>query len=209
VIAARGAIVLTGGTHAGEDAVKNSAIAGAGSSPWIGVERSKTISSSIFDSGFVINSDLDHKRNYLEACLCDAAIGLKGGDGTLSEVTFSLSLGRPVAFVGDDWKEQCCLEGTNSLQVLSSMVNRSFNRVLRTLSGKPSLDKILNEQVIREGLNHLPAYKYFSFKNNPEDILEWILQELSGRTLEGRFPAIQGYDSVANAYENWLCEHGM
>ena len=85
-IAQRGHILLTGGTGP-EDSVKNIAIHGAGKLPWNGVDRQKkVIHGNIVNEneldGFVIDSDLGHKRNYLEAHMCDAAIGLEGGDRT-------------------------------------------------------------------------------------------------------------------------------
>jgi uncharacterized protein (TIGR00725 family) len=98
LIAGRSHILLTGGTRPGTNPVRESAILGAGSSPWVGVGRANKIDAAELDRGFVIYTDLGHKRNYLEACLCDAAIGLTGGDGTVSEVTFSLALQRPVVF---------------------------------------------------------------------------------------------------------------
>src|SRR5262245_18631791 len=90
IIAKRKQILLTGGREPGEKPVKKRAIKGllrADSSwPWIGVDRGASSPAPLsFGSGFVIDTDLGHRRNYLEACLCDAAIGLKGGDGTSSE----------------------------------------------------------------------------------------------------------------------------
>jgi hypothetical protein len=99
-IAEENQILLTGGTRPARDAVKNSAICGAGSSPWVGVDRASPGNTDWSTApepgfGFLVRSDLDHKRNYLEACMCDAAIGLQGGIGTESRRTVrSTSLSR-------------------------------------------------------------------------------------------------------------------
>jgi len=212
IIAQKGHILLTGGTRAGTDSVKHSAIDGVGSSPWVGVDRAKTIDASESDGGFIIQTDLDHKRNYVEACLCDAAIGLKGGDGTLSEVTFALSLQRPVALLGDHWKHDWFLDAPNRLKTLSSMVDRAFSRVGKQPSGKPSLDAVFNERVIRDGLNQLPPYNYLTATNTPEDAVDWIIGSLyaSGdKRLAGAFPFIEGYERVAAQYDEWLTKHAI
>ncbi len=110
IIADRKQILLTGGKGTGTKTVKDSAIDGVGSSPWRGVDRPKMIpeNAGCYENGagFVIVSDLDHKWNYLEAALCDAAIGLEGKEGTYSEVVCALSLRRPVALIGNSWDEK-------------------------------------------------------------------------------------------------------
>jgi predicted Rossmann-fold nucleotide-binding protein len=86
-IAERQQILLTGGVKQEEDSVKGRAIKGAGSSPWVGVERKQSVGDELPDEPeqhFCIVSDLDHMRNYLEAHMCDAAIGLAGDEGTVS-----------------------------------------------------------------------------------------------------------------------------
>jgi hypothetical protein len=51
-----------------------------------------------------------HQRNFVEACLCDAAIAIGVSKGTSSEALFSLYLRRPVALVG--WKDAGDLPAT-------------------------------------------------------------------------------------------------
>ena len=102
-VAQRGGIVLSGGTGPGKEAVKESAIKGAGNHPWIGVDPNGPIGVEKNGAGLIVHTGLGHKRNYLEAHLCDAAVAIKGDDGTVSEATFALSLGRPVALAGSGW----------------------------------------------------------------------------------------------------------
>src|SRR5689334_14318716 len=96
-----GAIVLTGGTGPDDSAVKGAAIRGAGGTAgaWIGVARSpQAAPPTPPDASYVVvTPGWSHKRNFVEACLCDAAIALRGTtQGTASEVLFSYFLGRPV-----------------------------------------------------------------------------------------------------------------
>jgi predicted Rossmann-fold nucleotide-binding protein len=102
-------IVLTGGADpGGDESVKNRALVGpaarAGRS-WIGVLRGSKLGERHIGSGLVLETTLGHRRNYLEACLCDAAIALPGDRGTLSEAVSTLCLHKPVVFVGDEWQQ--------------------------------------------------------------------------------------------------------
>jgi hypothetical protein len=51
---------------------------------WIGVSRKAPNPNFVSsDMSGEIQTDLDHKRNFLKACLCDAAIALEGGPGCI------------------------------------------------------------------------------------------------------------------------------
>jgi uncharacterized protein (TIGR00725 family) len=209
IIAQRSHILLTGGTRPSTARVSESAIDGVRSSAWVGVARSNKIVTEPWNSGLVIYTDLGHKRNYLEAHLCDAAIGLSGGDGTVSEVTFSLALQRPVVLVGDDWKKSGCLDDASRPAVLMSMVNRAFNRVGRESSGRPDLDALLNESAISAALAHLPPYMYLASSEPVEDAVDWIENVFKTRAKSGHFPTLKGYESLAAEYEEWLSKRGV
>jgi hypothetical protein len=211
-IAKKGSITLTGGTKPGEKYVKERAIKGAGSSPWIGVERrrrapagfaTKTPYCCKRDSWFVIYSDFEHRRNYLEAYLCDAAIAIKGGEGTTSEVTFAFSLRRPVALIGE-WPDPI------TPKELDKMIADSFKRVGKAPSGNPDLDRLLNEPAIRNGLSTLPAFKNFAMTNsaeNAKNIVDWILRKIPPSSRLGDFPKLQGYEeNVWPDYREWLAK---
>lgn len=111
-IATAGHILLTGGTGTTGKQVKNQAISGAAATQvpalparWIGVDRdTERVGHYAGAGGFVVETDLGHKRNCLEACLCDGAVALEGKEGTASEAVACLALGKPVAFVGSAWK---------------------------------------------------------------------------------------------------------
>lgn len=99
--------LLTGGAGVGET-VSNQAIIGAKDTGgrFIGVVRrgddcTRRPSFRNEDGGLLLEFVVGHKRNYIEACLCDVAIAMEGGAGTMSEVICCLSLGRKVILVGN------------------------------------------------------------------------------------------------------------
>jgi len=211
IIAEEKQILLTGGTGPAKDSVKNSAILGVGSSPWVGIDRKTSVGaewSKEPERGFLIRSDLDHKRNYLEACLCDAAIGLKGDKGTLSEVTCSLSLQRPVAFVGDHWKGVCDLDADRS-RARNLLVDATLKRFDES-RGSNALDLLLTLEVIRGGLDGLLRYKYFDSRTTAIVVVGWIKSVLpDAEGFAGHFPSVKGHETVAAPYEEWLTEHAV
>lgn len=98
-IARAGAVLLTGGVGNSAAEVKEQAIDGAvaAGGAWVGVENSGTLTPPRrVRGGLVVSPGVGHRRNFIGAALCDAAIALSGEDGTASEVVFALALGRPV-----------------------------------------------------------------------------------------------------------------
>jgi predicted Rossmann-fold nucleotide-binding protein len=101
-------LVLTGGDNPRGKGAKNEALAapdGRLDRGWIGVTRDGRVDVRTPRPGLVLDTDLGHRRNYLEACLVDGALALPGEEGTISEATATLCLGKPVVFVGDFWLE--------------------------------------------------------------------------------------------------------
>jgi hypothetical protein len=201
-------ILLTGGTGPALKPVKNRAIRGAHPRPWIGVDRKK--SGQVFRSseqpvGFSICSDLDHYRNYLEAHMCDAAIGLDGGDGTKSELTCALALKRPVAFVGDDWTPDYDLDN-NPRVAINRLVDATFRRFAES-DGSTALKDTVTEKWVRMGLGEPPPYMYFESQASAADVVDWIKRVLpDGVELQGSFPTVRGHEGVAEEYRIWLAE---
>ena len=99
-MAARGFIVLTGGMMRCDDKaqkkVKYAAICStAPDGRWIGVLNQRPngpCGAKPERNGIVASPRMDDQRNFLEASLCDAAVALKGGDGTVSEAVSVLCL---------------------------------------------------------------------------------------------------------------------
>lgn len=71
----------------------------AGPPPGSGCRR-RTPGAQADASALVLRPRIGHRRNYVEAHLCDVAVAFDGAPGTTSEVAFRLALGRPVVLVG-------------------------------------------------------------------------------------------------------------
>jgi uncharacterized protein (TIGR00725 family) len=222
-VARQKCILLAGGEGKHEEAVKDKAIDGAEEAngeglfaPWIGVARDNDPQDSepSEDSRyFVIHPGFDHKRNYIEACLCDAAIALEGGKGTASEVTFCLSLQKPVVLVGNTWEQDYPLAGSEKDKTLDKLVETAFRRVGTDSSRNSTLDQLLTKETIRQHLaQSLPAYKYYSIPPNADEpveakqIVEHIRSLLSQIKLMGEFPPLQDYEAMKDKYNRFIAE---
>ncbi|MGD6978878.1 hypothetical protein [Citricoccus sp. CH26A] len=114
-----GAVLLTGGDlPVGEPVtVKDAAIWGTTCealpeeppASWIGVANKSQAAEPQWrgESSVVVTPGWRHRRNFVEACLCDAAIAVGiTSKGTASEALFSLYLNRPLLVVGDIPKDE-------------------------------------------------------------------------------------------------------
>jgi predicted Rossmann-fold nucleotide-binding protein len=104
-VARAGATLVTGGIGSGAPEIKEQAIEGALSvagARWVGIENGARAAPPVRmrGGGVVLRPGVGHRRNFLLACLCDAAVALPGEQGTAAELLFALVLGRPVATVG-------------------------------------------------------------------------------------------------------------
>lgn len=207
-VSAYDAILLTGGTGPAEEPVKNRAIRGAltlDSGCWVGVDRTRgsLAEGGAEGRGYAIKSTLNHQRNYLEAWLADAAIALKGGEGTMSEITACLLEKRPVALVGGGWRNVFDLDDDRpkALATLTTAAVKTFkNRGAHALEGH-----LIEEATITEGLLNMGAYAYFESNEPAETILNWLTSKLRlGGPLPGSFPDIPGHDRVKAGYLTWL-----
>jgi hypothetical protein len=103
-IAAEGATLLTGGDGSDPSTVKDAAIITARAIPsagWIGVLNGPEAADpeTVGSHGLLVTPGTGHRRNFVEACLCDAAIAIGHSPGTSSEALFAMFLRRPVILV--------------------------------------------------------------------------------------------------------------
>ena len=209
-VANAGCILLTGGTGSKSNTVKDCAIGGAEgarnnevSGWWIGVSpHAQTLTCDINDGLLcIINTNLSNKRNFLEGCLCDAAIAFDGGDGTVSEVISCLSMQKPVALIGE-WEIDYPL---NDPKTINKMVEKSFGRFNEKPTNDTSLDHLLVKDKIIKNLTSLPSYTYYSMKDatdTPHLIVKNLLEQLEG--FSGEFPALPLYNKVKAQYDAWV-----
>jgi uncharacterized protein (TIGR00725 family) len=220
-IAGEGHVLLTGGNGPGRGSVKACAISGAlregRLAPWVGVVRDKLKPPSCLPSGSgrVINTDLGHGRNYLEAVLCDGAIGLKGKEGTHSEIAFSISLSKPVVLVGDGWKtdpESGYPPGADNRIHVTSSLTYVKNTNSREYHGAENqrLDQLL-KRIEEDDLGGLadpqpPSYVSLEVAEEvPTDVVAGVLSRLaSNGSLRHDFPDLSGYEDVKGAYSAYM-----
>jgi hypothetical protein len=195
-------VLLSGGTGPDNSSVKGRAIKGAGSKRWVGVEQSDPVRVEPKNpvepknGGLVIWTGLGHKRNYLEASM----VGGRGG-GTVSEVTSALSLGRPVAFVGN-WRAEVNLDASDLSTVLEDIVDRTRER-FGNPTGTDGIDARLAKDALLKALNPLRHYRYFELCE-AEAVVKWIESVVPGPgSFTGEF-RIAGLEKVVPDYERWL-----
>jgi predicted Rossmann-fold nucleotide-binding protein len=209
-VARRGSILLTGGIGINEDAVKEKAIAGAKDAarnfkafaPWIGVARDKRRGdSNKSEDSLVIHPGFNHKRNYIEACLCDVAIAFEGGGGTLSEVIFCLSLGKPVVLVGDRWRAEHHFDRFDEKEVRDSLMAKVCLK-MQASEGSQALDCFLES--VPQSLENGRAVHEFSSQESASQIVDRALRLSKNAGLSGEFPGLDGFDDLKAEYNSWL-----
>lgn len=201
-----GHVLLTGGTGPEDEGAKGCAIVGAGSARWVGVAQAKPADPdkpvTEKNAGRVIWTGLRHKRNYLEASMVDAAVALPGGLGTVSEVTSALSLGRPVAFVGN-WRAQIDLDTSDCSSMLKKIVKCTRER-FGNPTGTGGIDARLAENALLQALNPLPPCRYFELCK-AQAVVEWIDSVVPGPESDlFEVLRIAGLEKAARDYEAWL-----
>jgi uncharacterized protein (TIGR00725 family) len=214
-IVERGHILLTGGTGVPHPTrVSELALQGAaGQGPRIGVKRltvGQPLGHAIQNGSlFIVNAALGHNRNALEACLCDGAIALSGNEGTISEAMFSLSLGKPVIFVGNSWMAY----GFDSRQEpvgFPAMVDAVYQHFDTFDQWPAPLDDLFTMGDVLQRLNQhmvfrwLPSPQPAELQQTIHDSLDWLEQHV-GQSRPGYFPPIAGYEQeVIPAYNAWV-----
>ena len=108
-VAGLGAVLLTGGDGSDPRTVKDAALVavdavGTPDEPatWVGVRNRDRAAPPEWrrPQAVVVTPGWGHRRNFVEACLCDAAVVIGANSpGAASEALFCLYLGRPVVIV--------------------------------------------------------------------------------------------------------------
>lgn len=196
-------ILLTGGDGDSQDncSVKNAAIAGAAEcGRWVGVHRTEDKTGGKTDgiglpcyrhvgNGLVLEPRLGHKRNFLEAYLCDGAIAIAGGEGTISEVASCLYLKKKVVFVG--WNDKVAV-------TLDRLKSDEYHPPI------PKLDEDLKKlhDFFKDKPMTLPGNcQQYSIEVSPTKILSAL--SLNGNCRSGRFPEGWGerYEKLSAAFD--------
>lgn len=215
-VARDGRILLTGGEGPSRT-VKQQARLGAGAAGGTRVDVNPQATQGLrFCCGrnfAAFDTDLADKRNYLEACICDVAIALAGGPGTRSEVTFCLSLQKPVLFVGDHWKTEYPLNASPP-HVSRGCVAEAFQRARKNPKASRALDRVMSVQKVVSGLEKLPAVGNHPLPG-PLDVPDTVAVEVVRKvvallpagtepTRGSGIPAVGDYAIMREQYIQWL-----
>lgn len=217
-----GLILLTGsGGKVNDETVKDRAMRGAlavekrgGRAPRVGVlgKEEPDVFFKRVDGSLMVRMSLgyENRRNFVEACMCDAAIAFQGGDGTKSEVAFALALGRPVLLVGKKWKAEFPVVRTSD--AFEEFVGRAEDRA--RAKGSDTIDKLVKKayEVLRirardfvveaDDVVELGDPRGFM----PAPLVAVARSRATEAGLRGRFPRLSERLDVRAAYETWLGE---
>src|SRR3954465_9941618 len=116
LLAERGATVVTGGLGEGMAAAARGA-KGAGGAP-IGILPTETRETANEWIDHVVVTGIGHGRNLAVVASGDAVIAIGGRYGTLAEIGFALTLGRPVVVLEPGWQ----VDGTQRAQTPAEAV---------------------------------------------------------------------------------------
>ena len=206
--------MLTGGDGSAGTAVRDRAITGAMrarqdgyDAAWVGVVRTPLPGATdATESSIILRPGYEHKRNYVEAHLCDAAIALPGRVGTPSEVAFCLVLRRPLVLVGPIWEAHYGLSAENRTAALVQFRDDTMTQ-MSSREQKSPLDTTISAvyRSLTEGLV-LPPVKYLPLpeETGAGSIIECALDLVDRAALPGAIPAIPEFKTMAREYTNWL-----
>jgi len=100
-LAQMGVFVLTGGRGGVMKNVSKGVLEAGGHTigilPWASPEAEEKANKYV---EYAVYTGLGEGRNYLNALLCDAAVAMNGGAGTLSEIGLAMKLDRPLVYLG-------------------------------------------------------------------------------------------------------------
>ncbi|MGZ4903495.1 MAG: TIGR00725 family protein [Halobacteriota archaeon] len=121
LVAAKGAILITGGMTGVMEAASRGAKKAGGLVVGILPGASKSESNPYVD--VVIPTEMGHARNAIIARSSDCLIAIAGGFGTLSEVALALQMQRPVVTLTSPWK----IAGTIEAHSAEDAVNAALS----------------------------------------------------------------------------------
>jgi len=189
-------VILSGASGTGDRGVKGAAARGAGSSYRIGIDqkgRTNRLSSS--KTIFQLSTDLGNGRNFLEACVCDAALCFPGEHGTTSEAVFALYLKRPVVFIGPEWPATFLVGGLKALAGAAV-----------ALAGQGNTDAFAMElSKVADALESHPLARvsFLALEERAAKIAAVVLA-LLGDDRSGTFPTIDSYAEEQRKFVAWL-----
>ena len=221
-LARRDCVVLTGADRVTApktvkertiDGVEEERQAGPHVGAWVGVARdagSSKPNRAADGHSIVIHPGFNHKRNYLEARMCDGAIALEGGPGTRSEVAFALATGKPVVLVTDlVWPDELPRNEPASAAELKRLVEGALSHVgAGQASGNEALDALLNAADLVKAVSGGPVvYRRLSATTRPAEIVSTMLDIIGPVPPDGftgAIPDLGWSDGTKGEFDVWL-----
>jgi uncharacterized protein (TIGR00725 family) len=215
-LAKEGAVVLTG---ASAGAAKDSDVKSAAMRAALGIQGGKAIAVPRDDGNgnweferfgearCEIRSHIGHKRNYLGACLCDAAIAIEGGRGTASEAAFCLALGKPIMFVGP-WETY--FDQRTGAPRLASFARAVEKRVLSDKCVTP-FDNGINQAHQRLGSRlDAPDFRHLNgqeiTQQQIKEAIDYLFRSAKSRDILDKCPNVESDSVRSKSYCNVLNE---
>lgn len=208
-IARAGGVLLTGGgREPKEGSVKERAMKGAreagqegrGRIGVLGKEERKNVWWQADGIEFSMSLGYGHRRNYVNAVLCDVAVAFDGGDGTTSEVAFALATTRPVILVGPEWASVYPLVRAEA--AYNAFVTSSKTRVDGV--GTAPVDRLITKAYGELSLPPRGKVEHVPLDRPPADIATLAMDLARHDGLRGEFPDLPDRADIADAYHSWL-----
>ena len=149
-------------------------------------------------------TDLHDCRNVLTGLVPDALLALKGGGGTISEIAFASSRGRPVVFVDS-------LNWLNNPNNEPEKLNRIVDDVLKNGALISTLTNLgITKETVKSKLSRvfqtspLIVNASDSTEDTAEQACDTIFKALSADFRD--FPELQGHEHICRQVSDWLSE---
>lgn len=209
-IALSGATLLTGGgQEPTENSVKEQAMEGARSAPRrrrgarigvLGKEENEVWEKAVADE-FLMSLAFSHRRNYVNAMLCDVAVAFVGGNGTTSEVAFALAAERPILLLGAEWAQGFPLVRTEA--AFQEFLRSSKARVPDG-DGEDPVDFLIKRAYKQLTLKSGAVVEHLPLAHPPEEVTAQAAKMARDDHLRGHFPDLPDRTGIAMAFQVWL-----
>jgi hypothetical protein len=159
--------------------------------------------------GLVLRPGYGHRRNYVEAHLCDAAVVFPGAEGTVSEMAFCLALCRPLVVLDRKWEDACLSEGPRRQAALLRVAAEA-----RIAMDKEKATPSLLDRPISDALDCVRAdqdlgtctYHPLPNEEGAGAVLDLLLGQLGPEDRRGAFLDLPEYRNAAAGYQGWIAQ---
>jgi predicted Rossmann-fold nucleotide-binding protein len=208
IATARATLLTGGGRELTEPSVKQRAMEGARRAEWgqrgarisvLGKEEKKVWVKAVGDQ-ILLSLAYKHRRNYVNAMLCDVAVAFPGGDGTTSEVAFPLAAERPVILLGDEWA--AAFPVVRSQATYDAFIKSATTRVPER--GKDPVDVLIRGAYRKLTLESGTVVEHLPLDHPAVELAARAKQLAHEDGLQGHFPDLSDRAEICTTYNKWL-----